>query len=428
MNIIKLLLIGLIMSYTAVSQAIDSRLTVDPASSTISANVSVDATVSVTSSFLGSDSIDVLDSQILSGAATGHIDSSLNGSLIFTDIEAEAQPSGTLSDSGTLLGFAVSASVSVNKIRFDYDGPSQAFPLAATAMPDTRDFGPGSLPMLMTVDVTVKLTIAGQNVSNLPDSFSATVSVPVSGSVKVGMDGLPTRFIITIIGDPLSSPISDSGTVSGASYSINGVVTIGDFVLDLAGTSTAISANSPVDLNGTIKTKDGSDICAMVLASGQFMFSCNPPGVLSLTGLPREQDGTVKRQIYADGFFPKIDIVSGSRDDSLELTRSGTCPSYNTPFDPAVVPGSAGNRMNIAGKVLLQDTQTPICALVLANGQFMFTCDGTGSYALSIPLDSNGQFKLQVYADGFAPTIQTFDEFQASNDVRMARAVECQLN
>jgi len=56
----------------------------------------------------------------------------------------------------------------------------------------------------------------------------------------------------------------------------------------------------------------------------------------------------------------------------------------------------------------------------------MFTCDGTGSYALNIPLDSNGQFKLQVYADGFAPTIQTFDEFQAINDVRMARAVECQ--
>jgi len=35
------------------------------------------------------------------------------------------------------------------------------------------------------------------------------------------------------------------------------------------------------------------------------------------------------------------------------------------------------------------------------------------------------QFKLQVYADGFAPTIQTFDEFKVANDVRMAYAVEC---
>ena len=64
--------------------------------------------------------------------------------------------------------------------------------------------------------------------------------------------------------------------------------------------------------------------------------------------------------------------------------------------------------------------------MVLANGQYTFSCDGTGRYALKIPLDTNGQFKLQVYADGFAPTIQKFDEFSASNDVRMARSVECQ--
>ena len=148
--------------------------------------------------------------------------------------------------------------------------------------------------------------------------------------------------------------------------------------------------------------------------------------MFSLSDLPRENNGTVKRQIYADGFFPKIDILSGTTDDDVVMTRSGACPSYNDPYDPAVMPGSAGKRIDIAGKVLLQDSQTPLCAMVLANGQYMFSCDGTGGYALNIPLDNNGQFKLQVYADGFAPTIQTFDEFSPSNDVRMARAVECQ--
>ena len=182
----------------------------------------------------------------------------------------------------------------------------------------------------------------------------------------------------------------------------------------------------PVNINGTVRTSDGTDICAMVLASGQFIFSCNPNGVFSLPGLPREKNGTVKRQVYADGFFPKIDILAGSSDDAVVMNRSGTCPSYNLPNDHAVVPGSAGKRINITGNVLLQDSQTPICAMVLANGKHMFSCDGTGSYALNIPLDNNGQFKLQVYADGFAPTIQTFDEFSAANDVRMARAAECQ--
>ena len=180
-----------------------------------------------------------------------------------------------------------------------------------------------------------------------------------------------------------------------------------------------------VDLTGTIKAGNGTDICAMVLASGRYMFSCSPAGVFSLTGLAREQNGTVKRQIYADGFSPRVDVLPDSIDEAVVMTRSGTCPSYNAPYDPAVVPGSAGKRINISGKVLLQNSQTPICAMVLANGQYMFTCDGTGNYALSIPLDTNGQFKLQVYADGFAPNTQTFNEFQAMNDVRMARAVEC---
>ncbi len=180
------------------------------------------------------------------------------------------------------------------------------------------------------------------------------------------------------------------------------------------------------ELSGTIKTAAGTDICAMVLASGKFMFSCNPPGVFSLTNLRLEGDGTAKRQIYAHGFFPKIDILTEGTDDSVVMTRSGTCPSYNTPYEPGVFPDSAGQRITITGKVLQQNSETPVCAMVLANGQYMFSCDGTGSYTLDIPLDFYGQFKLQVYADGFAPTIQTFDEFQASNDVRMARATECQ--
>jgi hypothetical protein len=183
---------------------------------------------------------------------------------------------------------------------------------------------------------------------------------------------------------------------------------------------------TPIDLSGTVQTGDGTGLCAMVLASGQFMFSCDPDGPFSLTNLSRENDGTVKRQIYVDGFFPQIDILEDSGSETVVMDPAGICPSYNPSADPGVFPDSAGKRIKISGEVLLQDTNTPLCAMVLANGQYMFSCDGTGSYALNIPLDMNGQFKLQVYADGFAPTIQTFDEFQAANDVRMARAVECQ--
>jgi hypothetical protein len=197
--------------------------------------------------------------------------------------------------------------------------------------------------------------------------------------------------------------------------------TDGDGIGDICDT-----LDGPFDLNGTVQTNDGMDICTMVLASGKYMFSCNPVGVFSLTDLPREQNGTVKRQIYADGFFPKVDVLPDSIDEAVIMTRSGTCPNYNTLYDSAFMPGSAGKRIDISGKILLQDSETPLCAMALANGQYMFTCDGSGNYSLNIPLDSNGQFKLQVYADGFAPITQKFDESSPDNDVRMARAVECQ--
>jgi hypothetical protein len=198
-----------------------------------------------------------------------------------------------------------------------------------------------------------------------------------------------------------------------------------DFTLAV-GSGTPLPPSDPVDLSGTVQDASGTPLCAMVLASGQYMFSCNPDGPFSLTDLPRQNDGTVKRQVYVDGFLPSIEVLPDSVDETVAMTRAGTCPDYNTPYDPGVFPDSAGQRIDISGSVLLQDTQTPICAMVLANGQYTFSCDGSGSYALNIPLDSSGQFKLQVYADGFAPNIQRFDEFSVTNDVRMARAAECQ--
>jgi len=182
----------------------------------------------------------------------------------------------------------------------------------------------------------------------------------------------------------------------------------------------------PVDLTGTVEDAGGTPLCSLVLASGQFMFSCNPNGPFSLLDLPTETDGSVMRQVYVDGFFPNVETLQGSTDETVVMTRAGTCPDYNSFPEPGVFPDSAGKRIDISGTVLLQNTQTPVCAMVLANGQFAFTCDGSGSYAGNIPLDANGQYKLQVYAQGFAPTIQAFDEFSPINEVRMARAAECQ--
>jgi len=180
-----------------------------------------------------------------------------------------------------------------------------------------------------------------------------------------------------------------------------------------------------VDLSGEVQSAQGTSLCAMVLASGMFQFSCEPNGPFALNNLPREIDGTVKRQVYVDGFFPTIDVLQGSTNEIVVMRKAGACPEYNSPYNGGGNPESAGDRIDIAGRILLQESDTPVCAMVLANGEFLFSCDGTGNYSLNIPLDGNGQFKLQVYADGFAPKVQTFDEFKRINDVRLARASEC---
>ncbi len=57
---------------------------------------------------------------------------------------------------------------------------------------------------------------------------------------------------------------------------------------------------------------------------------------------------------------------------------------------------------------------TPVCALVLINGQTQFSCDGTGRYDMQVPVDDNGMITVMVFADGFAPFNQTVTPEQAA--------------
>jgi len=77
----------------------------------------------------------------------------------------------------------------------------------------------------------------------------------------------------------------------------------------------------------------------------------------------------------------------------------------------------------INGRVLTE-TGTPVCAMVLANGQHMFSCGGAGNYTLNVPLDSNNLITLQVFASGFAPYRKILTAGQAIGfDVSMQRDI-----
>jgi hypothetical protein len=182
---------------------------------------------------------------------------------------------------------------------------------------------------------------------------------------------------------------------------------------------------SPVDVSGTIKTAAGTPLCAMVLASGKYVFSCNPIGNFTLSNLPRAADGRVKLQIFADGYRPYAVYVVQSGVQDIVLTPAGVCPNYNQPYTPAVNTSLTGQRVDISGQILDGQNLQPVCAIVLASGKSVFSCGGSGSYAMNIPLNANGQFKLQVFAQGFAPYTVVLDPLRLVSTVKLARTSEC---
>lgn len=81
-----------------------------------------------------------------------------------------------------------------------------------------------------------------------------------------------------------------------------------------------------VDLNGRVATSNGTPLCALVLASGKSVFSCNPSGPFTLSGLPTESDGTIKLQVYVDGFLPFAARITDFGFQSVVMVRAGSCP------------------------------------------------------------------------------------------------------
>jgi hypothetical protein len=81
---------------------------------------------------------------------------------------------------------------------------------------------------------------------------------------------------------------------------------------------------------------------------------------------------------------------------------------------------STANWVHITGTIQSYGSQ-PLCAMVLSNGEQMFTCDDSlGKYDLTVPVDDNGQVTVFGFADGFQPYSETF--IAPKCDVRTATA------
>jgi hypothetical protein len=84
---------------------------------------------------------------------------------------------------------------------------------------------------------------------------------------------------------------------------------------------------------------------------------------------------------------PDSDLLKSTRRKAGNITTKATVSIF----------GSISNNLG-----------QPLCALVLANGQFVFSCSPNGQWALTVPQDTNGQVTLFGFADGHFPYKQVF--------------------
>jgi len=171
---------------------------------------------------------------------------------------------------------------------------------------------------------------------------------------------------------------------------------------------TSANAQEPtwVSIQGNVELDDGTPLCAMVLANGQYMFSCDGAGSYFLD-VPLDANGAITLFSFADGFAP-YSVTLGPTGFPFTVFMD-TAPPDSPLINVTSVAGCADNNWVRLNGDIQSFAGDPLCAMVLANGQQMFTCgDSLGRYDLTVPADENGQITIFGFADGFQPFRETF--------------------
>lgn len=145
-------------------------------------------------------------------------------------------------------------------------------------------------------------------------------------------------------------------------------------------------------------------LCTMVLANGNYRFTCgDEPGRYAMEVIP-DENGNITFFVFADGFVPYKAAFKAAASHRLDvvLAPPGASDAVGV-MDLEVVHATAdeGAGWILVSGTLIGDGQ-PLCAMVLANGSHMFSCDeNLGRFDLTVPLDEYGGVTLYVFADGF---------------------------
>lgn len=92
--------------------------------------------------------------------------------------------------------------------------------------------------------------------------------------------------------------------------------------------------------------------------------------------VPADADGMITVQVFVDGFAPFNRIVTPDQAAAYPVAMVQDQGSPSLDVGATYEPSTTEGRLIVSGSITIGGT--PVCALVLANGQSMFSCEGSG--------------------------------------------------
>ena len=182
----------------------------------------------------------------------------------------------------------------------------------------------------------------------------------------------------------------------------------------MAGTPMAADSDR-INIDGSVTYK-GEPVCAMVLANGQYAFTCSADGSFNLD-VPLDQNNQITVQAFCSGRAPYRQTITPSQGNNLSIVLEDIKDGGSLDV-AATLQAISNTRVRLSGTVSRNGSS--VCAMVLANGQYAFTCSGDGSFSLELPLDTNGSATLFAFCSNLQPYKTTFAadqiDFDQDND------------
>jgi len=158
------------------------------------------------------------------------------------------------------------------------------------------------------------------------------------------------------------------------------------------------SSASWVNISGMV-TYNNTPVCAMVLANGQYMFTPSGNGIFNFD-VPLDNNGQITVFTFCSGFSPfkKVIYPSEGKGMNISLNKDYQDQGMDVFYNIKAV---NENRIQLSGNVYFNGN--PVCAMVLSNGQYMFSSSANGSFSLNLPLDDNDGATLFSFCNGLPP-------------------------